>query len=1499
MSSSITTHTQSSRLFRSLVAIGVILAVPRGPSLADERWFSARSVPGDSSAVLDRPTLTGDVDGNGRMDLILVGQDWSGPGLNVRVKFSNGDGSWRSAEAVLGDDASVHARPALVADVDGDGDSDLVFVGLGWGGPGLGVRTNLSNRDGTWTSRQQYLGEAASLLDLPTQIGDVDGDRRADLVFVSRNAQGLGLEFRTKRSNGDGTWTSLGTPAVEDEAPTRGHRMFGPLAGWRATCYQKLPDGTARLLWSDAGGTASLWRLDASDQRTTYRTHGPYAGWTATSYERRGGSARLLWSHTNGTANLWTLDANDERIDSTSYSAGAGWTARSFLTLADGTGRILWTHEDGTASVWRLDGANARTSTRSYGPYPQWTARSIQAKADGTLDLLWSGTEGQTSYWSLDASDAYLTHRFGATHAGWTPASYQRLADGTARLLLADSTGRASLRSGAAEPILRGDVDGDQRMDLILVGQEWSGSGLAIRVKRSNGDGTWTNSRQVLGDPDPVQSRPTLVGDVDDDGRTDLVFVGDGWSGPGLNVRVKHSNVDGTWSAVEQVLGDPVRILQNPPLLADVSGDGRADLLFLGQDWSGPGLNLSLALAGPDRIWSRRDHVLGDPSGVHTRPALLGDVLAGAGSEVVLVGLGWSGPGLNFRTLGRISLEARVADGGSAGATSSSGIGTQALGLREGDVLSVVGGYDYQIEFESAIPIYGTLQFFRGVGNEVADVLPGGASFAVGPGSFRVRVPVRTIAVSSPLLAVFSAQFTPDGYNFNNYGSVITIPAVFGLLVVPPTVSSGGTASAPPPGQPASPPPPSNQPSLQVTPQTVDFGSIPAGGSSRRTFEVRNVGASGSTLSGSLQGTGDAHIYLGWSVRSFELVRGRSGYSESAQFTVEFLTTGSSDEGRTFTIPLRITSNDPAHAETVVWLVARVQRSPRLEVSGDVSGIAASSTGSTGTVDFGDVSPTASAQRSVVLTNVGEGTLNVQFSIGSATPGGFSGSGGFVSLAAGERRTLDYRCQPTQAGRYRTTAVIQPSPGPNVNLTLACNCVGPRLSINGDSASAPVPAVAFQPSPALIGTATPIVQEIRFTSTGPNDWPLSIDLSLPAGPFALQGGVTSYSLARGATWRVAVVFDPREPGTFSVPLTIRSGDPDRPQSTVLLQAVAVAGDPAVAVNGNWIGSDGAMTFAPTQVGGSPLEQAIFVANIGAPSSTLNVTVGLDGISQSFTLASRSQFGVRSGSYEPVLIRFAPQVAGELSNVIVIRSNDRKFPEYRIPVRGRGFVPPRLQLLHRNGVPPATIAIAAPLGGTSAESISITNVGPAGSVLEVRAYLFATNGPISARFLESGTLLASLPAGRSDQLLVSLSPTALGTFGSGLVIEVNVPNDFQHVFTVTGSAYERDDSEKHVRQFLKYLFPGRLEPTVITPDLHKLVDTAVSRMIQSSAPLYAVMAAHLVGEFYDAPRFLLLATALESLHFVEADDPQHFKIVLAPIAAALIPEYDILVQVQDR
>lgn len=394
------------------------------------------------------PPLVGDVNSDGIDDIVFVGQGWDGPGLNIRSKVSNGDGTWNEYCQVIGGGAGMHGGETLPGDINGDGNMDVIFAFDNyWNDTGLTIRAKESDGASYWNSHEQVFGEGAGVHSGSTFSTDVNGDHFLDVVFAFQNYwQDTGLNIRTKFSRGDGTWESVS---------------------------QELGDGDG--------------------------VH---------------------------TGSVLTGDVNGD--------------GRSDLIFA-------FQHWDGS-------GLHIRTK---------------MSNVDGT----------------------------------W--ASYdQGLGDGN------------GVHNGS---VLIGDVNSDGRADLIFAFQHWDGSGLHIRTKISNSDGTWTGYEQSFGDGDGIHGGATFAGDVNGDYRTDVIFVFNNyWNDTGLNIRVKMSNGDGTWTSYSQDIGDGPGVLSYPPVIGDVNGDGMIDIILPFQHWNGSGLNIRTKISNGDGTWSSYSQVLGDGPGIHT-----------------------------------------------------------------------------------------------------------------------------------------------------------------------------------------------------------------------------------------------------------------------------------------------------------------------------------------------------------------------------------------------------------------------------------------------------------------------------------------------------------------------------------------------------------------------------------------------------------------------------------------------------------------------------------------------------------------------------------------------------------------------------------------------------------------------------------------------------------------------------------------------------------------
>jgi YD repeat-containing protein len=172
-------------------------------ALGDGRWGSA--VHGDYSfnGNLRHPSVLGffpvDVDGDGRMDLVLVDTDSSpplDPGKNAVIftLLSRSDGSWddRHEQVTLPSQATAGWRPM---DVNGDGRTDLVSFRSKLGEPFL-ISYMLSLGNGRWQPVLNAQVSPAPAVDTfathEFHISDLDGDGKQDIVHLSMSPTAAG-----------------------------------------------------------------------------------------------------------------------------------------------------------------------------------------------------------------------------------------------------------------------------------------------------------------------------------------------------------------------------------------------------------------------------------------------------------------------------------------------------------------------------------------------------------------------------------------------------------------------------------------------------------------------------------------------------------------------------------------------------------------------------------------------------------------------------------------------------------------------------------------------------------------------------------------------------------------------------------------------------------------------------------------------------------------------------------------------------------------------------------------------------------------------------------------------------------------------------------------------------------------------------------------------------------------------------------------------------------
>jgi hypothetical protein len=255
----------------------------------------------------------------------------------------------------------------------------------------------------------------------------------------------------------------------------------------------------------------------------------------------------------------------------------------------------------------------------------QGVTRDVNAY--GFADLVIAGT-GPTGSGVLEAHVLSGASNFGTWFSHWpTAAGYLN----------------------ANDRLVMGDVNGDGRSDLVVVGIGPTGSGklevhaLSGATGFSTWVGHWVTAAGYLGANDRLG-----MADVNHDDRADLVIMATGPTGSGkleahvLNGATGFGSWLGNWATISGYSGAADR-----QLVGDVNGDGRADLLVIGVGPSTSSGKIEVhAMSGATNYSSWLGHWTTPADYLNANDRLvMGDVNSDGKSDLVIVGTGPTGSG--------------------------------------------------------------------------------------------------------------------------------------------------------------------------------------------------------------------------------------------------------------------------------------------------------------------------------------------------------------------------------------------------------------------------------------------------------------------------------------------------------------------------------------------------------------------------------------------------------------------------------------------------------------------------------------------------------------------------------------------------------------------------------------------------------------------------------------------------------------------------------------
>jgi hypothetical protein len=483
-------------MFTAIAALGVLVTGPSvGPTPAQSpaELYQLPLYPG---GVGPKAALVRDLDGDGRVEVVVPFRSWSGV-RGIRVMRGQSDGS-------LGDPAMypTDAWPDFIesADLDHDGLLDLVAVCYkSWGHGGVAVL--LGRGAGTFHQALEFDidGDPSAVA-----LGDLDEDGNIDAVVNDDNYYST-HRARLLLGHGDGTFaTPIELPLVDRlfapklaDVNGDGHldlvavaEAFGPASvDWFLQTQPGAGDGTLaspnRVLLPVNSDQLAMFDFDG-DGRSDAVTSSTYTAFMVPGFVQL---YPALPSGTFGTATtLWT-----------GFSAG-----RSALADIDGDGHM----DIAIPHPQLLTGGGGISLARGLGGFAFEPTEEI--RTGGSAIACYGGDiegDGDVDFITLneEAPDAV-----GVVRAN-SPGEFDT---GLAPIALPPNSGG----------LTTGDLDGDGRVDLAMgIG------GDQIALRRNLGQGRFGNARILTAS---TTLSHIALRDFNGDGRADVVAVGPGWVGP-------------------------------------------------------------------------------------------------------------------------------------------------------------------------------------------------------------------------------------------------------------------------------------------------------------------------------------------------------------------------------------------------------------------------------------------------------------------------------------------------------------------------------------------------------------------------------------------------------------------------------------------------------------------------------------------------------------------------------------------------------------------------------------------------------------------------------------------------------------------------------------------------------------------------------------------------------------------------------------------------------
>ena len=441
-----------------------------------------------------RSIAVGDLDGDGKADVVVTDPS----NAQFLVHRQTGKGGLSASESFPG---LVDGRTVKLADLDGDGKAEVVVLSVQEKQIG---RSAFRDNRLTFPTPLPLTGDPVAL-----DVADLDGDKTPEVLYVARSKGDGGDEFslRAVRREKSGTFLPFRW-GQQDGVPLKG--LPGVPPAIRAVDVNR--DGQPDVLLFNAFGppTLLLGRSGGEPPAPAGGSLGPLAGVEPTGLSLIDLNGPALIVAQNSFARNLFLDKDGRWEVKDQYNTGRGSAqvvgASALDTDGDGVKEVVLLDKSSKSLLYLelKDGVYRPGGAITLGPIDYQGMTVADLDGDGRDDLLVAGTD-----------------RFGVVVSGRKSQRFKALAS--------YESNRTDARLG---DLIAGDLNADGHVDVVLTdvaehSVEIVTFGGKAELNRAISFKVFER-KSFRGGGDPMEPRDLTVGDVDGDGRTDLVLlVGD------------------------------------------------------------------------------------------------------------------------------------------------------------------------------------------------------------------------------------------------------------------------------------------------------------------------------------------------------------------------------------------------------------------------------------------------------------------------------------------------------------------------------------------------------------------------------------------------------------------------------------------------------------------------------------------------------------------------------------------------------------------------------------------------------------------------------------------------------------------------------------------------------------------------------------------------------------------------------------------------------------